>query len=78
MHFIDIYLNIRKPRADKLKQIYFTSTLPDKCDFCKFSSEDISFQKIKKFIFNIEKTPTNRYLTILGIKIITKRKKHNK
>ena len=78
MHFIDIYLNVSKPRAEKLKQIYLESNLPNKCDLLNFSFKHLLFQKIKKFIFNWEKTPTKRYLTVLGINIITKRKKHHK
>lgn len=78
MHFMDIYLNIGKQRADKLKQMYIDANIPGKCDFMDFSLKRLLFRRIKNFIFNLQKTPFKRYMTVFGIRIVTVRKKHIK
>lgn len=78
MQWIDVYLNVDKNMREQLKTNYLATNISENCDLFQMSYYDILrllLLKIKNTIFSLEKTEEKRYLTILGIKIVTRRKK---
>ncbi len=81
MQFVDVYLNVRQEHAQRLKLDFLKSTDKEKSDFFELPARfhlKALMKMIGLFLYNRKKTQDKRYLTILGITIVTRRKKRKK
>ena len=77
MQFMDVYLNVSPIHQEKMKNIYKINYNKEyNCNLIELTTKDCFkylWTRLIRLLYSMEKTENRRYLTILGIKIKTRR-----